>query len=117
MNLPTITFILVFTSVAAIYLLWFSSIRPFIKQFTGGKAHGWWWNTAIFQDYFLAKRIIRKEKIKTPSSIRVIEVLLIVNVVFVLASCIEIRIRNHQSIVNTPTGLSAGESTRTHPKR
>ena len=90
MNLTLLTFILIFISGGVIQILWLMDIRPLVKKYTGGKAHGWWWNTAIFQDYFLAKKIIRGEKLKTPSGIRFIEILVIINLGFIIASIIEI---------------------------
>ena len=90
MDLTLLAFVLILISVGVSHILWLMDIRPFVRKYTGGKAHGWWWQTAIFQDYFLAKKIIRDEKLKTPSGIRFIEILVMINLVFIIASIIEI---------------------------
>jgi len=64
---------------------WAFGICPFIKQYTGGKTHSLWTNIGIYRDYFLAKKIIKDEKLKTPVSVRLFELsLLAIVLTFIL---------------------------------
>jgi hypothetical protein len=93
---------------AACHILWLMDIRPLVKKYTGGKAHGWWWSTAIFQDYALARKIIRPEKIKTPSGMRFIQVLVLINLAFIIASIIEINWHNQKLDPTVKTPVESG---------
>ena len=117
MELSIITFVLFFVSVGVINILWLMDIRPFVKQYTGGKAQRLWWNSAIFQDYFLAKKIIREERVKTPSGIRFIEILILVNILFIVSTIIEINWHNQrlEPIVKTPINEVEAQGTQPHP--
>ncbi len=65
--------ILILSAVVTATLTWAFGICPFIKQYTGGKTHSLWTNIGIYKDYFLAKKIVKGEKIKTPVSVRLFE--------------------------------------------
>ena len=74
---------------------WVCGVRPFVKRYTGGKVYGWWLNTAPLQDYILARKIIRGEKIKTPISVRTFDIIISVNLILIALTIIEITWHNH----------------------
>jgi hypothetical protein len=79
MNIPATSLlsILILTGVA--YILWLRDARPLVKKYTGGKSHGWWWQSAIFQDYFLARKIIREKELNIPIGIKLMKSIFILN--------------------------------------
>lgn len=79
-------------------LIWLMETRPLVKRYTGGKAHKLWSGFASWQDYFLAKKIIRGEKLKTPILIRINEILVIGTVVLLILTAVEENMHNNKAI-------------------
>jgi hypothetical protein len=107
MDLSIIIFFSIFALIGGCYILWLKDVRPFVKKYTGGKAHGWWWQTSIFQDYFLAKRIIKEKGAHTPTGIRLIKAMFIAIIVLVVTFAIQIN--QHNQSTHSITGSAGSE--------
>ena len=97
--------------------IWLMEVRPLVKRYTGGKAHCLWLSTSSLWDYFLAKKIIRGEKLKTPILIRINELLVIGTVIFFALTILETKMHNQRVDPTAKTPVESGneQGTASHP--